>query len=83
MPFRDHFEDDWTNAVQKALVLQEPIQSLVESNKVIQIGLEWQMNRFEWLQAAFASDNKRDADTTLRLIQDSLNRQISAYEQSR
>ena len=80
---RDHFEEDWTNAVQKALVLQEPIQSFVESNKVIQIGLEWPMNRFEWLQAEFASDNKRDADTTLRLIQDSLNRQISAYEQSR
>ena len=80
---RDRFDDDWTNAVAEAFILEGPIKSYVATNPVIQAELAWPLRTFGRLREELDSGNRRDAGIQLRNFQDALRRQIGAFEELR
>ena len=80
---RDRFDEDWTNAIGEAFALEAPIKSYVATNPVVQAELAWPLRTFDRLREELDSGNRRDAGIELRNFQDSLRRQIGAFEELR
>ena len=80
---RNHFDDDWTNAVAEVFALEGPIKSYVATNPIIQSELAWPLRTFDRLQKELDSGNRRDADIQLRNFQDALRRSIGTFEELR
>ena len=80
---RERFKRNWTNEVPNALDLGERIRRFVESNEVVRAELDWPARSFDCLREEFLSDNRIDADVTLRNVQNAIQRQLEVCEESR
>ncbi|MBR4617007.1 MAG: hypothetical protein IKO55_15475 [Kiritimatiellae bacterium] len=74
---RDHYEEDWTNALVQALAVERPIRDFLETEPFLKMSVEkYHAYRFfdylPKIQAALATNNKNDGQARLRQFQRSI-----------